>query len=486
MAPRLLHYSDVENAYDDPERIGRLAGRLRALDGDDAAVCGTGDNTSPGVLALTSRGRQSLPFFDAVRPVAETFGNHDFDYGVPATRELVRESPMPWLTVNVREDDADGTDPADDAVRFGGDAGTEPWTLVERDGETVGLFGVTDPKTPSINPNANGVTFVDPIESARRAADHLRDAGADHVVCLSHLGAGDETLAVEADVDVVLGGHVHSERVERVDGTLLTRPGVNGHVVLEVDLDGEPTATRHRVADAPCHDPVADAMRELEADAGLDEVVATVDDPVERTQSAAFRGESRIGNFVADAYRWATDADVGLQNSGGIREGDPLEGEVTVADLVSLIPFEEPIAVAELTGAELRDVLRESSGANVDFGEAHWWHGHVSGARIVWDADEHELQDARVGDRWAATAGGDDADAPIDPDATYTLATSEYLFHTDHEFPTLDEAHRVDTGDLQYEVLAAYAREVGVDPVVSGRVVRRSADDAGTAETGTF
>nr|WP_254663451.1 5'-nucleotidase C-terminal domain-containing protein [Haladaptatus sp. W1] len=44
-----------------------------------------------------------------------------------------------------------------------------------------------------------------------------------------------------------------------------------------------------------------------------------MDDPIERTKTTTFRGESRIGNFVADAYRWATDAAVGLQNSGGAK-----------------------------------------------------------------------------------------------------------------------------------------------------------------------
>jgi len=80
-------------------------------------------------------------------------------------------------------------------------------------------------------------------------------------------------------------------------------------------------------------------MDKLREEAGLDEVVGHVADPIRRTESTAFRGESRIGNFVADAYRWAADADVGLQNSGGIRGGPPLVGDVSVADLVSVVPF---------------------------------------------------------------------------------------------------------------------------------------------------
>jgi 2',3'-cyclic-nucleotide 2'-phosphodiesterase (5'-nucleotidase family) len=40
-------------------------------------VVGTGDNTAPGVLSLATEGRAALPFFEAVEPDADTFGNHD-------------------------------------------------------------------------------------------------------------------------------------------------------------------------------------------------------------------------------------------------------------------------------------------------------------------------------------------------------------------------------------------------------------------------
>ena len=473
MTARLLHYSDVENAFDDPERIGRLAGLLTGLDGDDAVVVGSGDNTAPGVLSLVTEGRHSLSFFEAVDADFDTFGNHDFDYGPAVTRELVADSPQTWLTANVEEETpttaTDGG--ADDQQAVGvGDAErfasehTEPWVVRDVDGVSVGFFGVTTPATNSINPNATDVAFADPIAAGERAAAACRDAGAECVVAVSHLGTEDDALAVAADVDVVLGGHVHSEKVERVDDAVLLRPGVNGRiayeVALDVDDDGEVTVdvTRHEAASADVHEGVAEAMREAMARADLNEVVAYVEDPIERTQAAAFRGESRIGNFVADAYRWATGADVALQNSGGVREGDPLEGDVTIADVMSVVPFQEPVAVAELTGAELKQTITQAHGANLSFGEPDWWHAHLSGATVVWDRERDEIIALRV-----------DGEL-VDDDATYTLATTDYLFHTEHEFPVLDESHRVDLGDVQYKVLAAYARENGLDPQLEGRV----------------
>jgi 2',3'-cyclic-nucleotide 2'-phosphodiesterase (5'-nucleotidase family) len=454
MPPRLLHYSDVENAYDDPDRIGRLAGLVRSLRDDDTLVLGTGDNTAPGVLSMVTEGRQALDFFAAVTPDADTFGNHDFDYGPDAITEIVRESPQTWVSANVAW--ADGERGGE---RFAREAGVVPSTVVAADGATVGLTGVTEPKTGSMCPGATGLAFTDPVAAVRRESARLREQGVDAVVVLSHLGSGDDELARETDVDAILGGHVHSRRVECVADTLLARPGANARGLLEVDLDSAlsvDAVTVHDPADAPLHESVADAMDARRADAGLDEVVGHVDEPITRDRAVKHTGECRIGNFIADAYRWAADADVGLQNSGGIREGPPLAGDVTVADLVSVVPFDEPVTVAKLSGRELRQLCREADGEHVQ-AVADRWHAHVSnGLTIRRDGSGVE----------AVHLDG----VPLSTDDTYTVATTDYLFHTDHEFPVLDEQHRVERLSTQYEVLAAYARERGIDPAVEGRI----------------
>ncbi|EMA64972.1 bifunctional metallophosphatase/5'-nucleotidase [Halorubrum kocurii] len=469
---RLVHYSDIENVFDAPERAARLAGRIRDLSGPDAAVVATGDTTAPGVLSLVATGRQILDFYAATDTLLDTFGNHEFDYGPDPLRGLVDDATATFVSANVRDENGDP---------FGRDEGVVPWTVRPIDGATVGFVGVTDPATDSLNPMAAELSFDEPVAAARNALAQMhadvaeRGDELDYAVVLSHLGAGDGDLARELDVDVVLGGHVHSPRNERVADTLLVRPGVNGESVVEVTLGGAgsaeagnddeppvPTATLHEPDGADPVDGLEAALEERMAAADLDEVVDRVDDPIERTGPVVHGGECRVGNFVADAFRWVLDADVGLSNAGGLRQGDPWVGGVTKADLISLIPFEEPVALASVTGAELRDVLREMAAPDVDFGEDHWWHGHVSNARVVWDADAELILEA--------TVGGE----PIDPDARYTVAVSEYLLHSDHEFPTLAQRHRVDEADIQYEVLADYARERGIDPEVEGRIEIRN------------
>ncbi|MFB6196859.1 MAG: bifunctional UDP-sugar hydrolase/5'-nucleotidase [Halobacteriaceae archaeon] len=301
MAVRILHYSDVENAFDTPEKVGRLAGLLQDLKSTDgeAIIANTGDLFAPGILSFVTEGEHALKFLRAVPPDVSTFGNHDFDYGLERTRDLVSRAPGTWVSTNIHHD----------GQRFGADEGVVPVTSLQSGATKIGFIGLLDDTTPSINPEAADLTVTDPLSATQEAEATLRERGADVVIVLSHLGQGDEEIAVETTVDAILGGHVHSERVERVNDTLLTRPGVNADIVFEIVIeDGQIELHRHVVEEAQVDERVvADLQAELEA-AGLDEVVGHVDEPIQRTEQTVFRGETRVGNFVADAYRWAAGA----------------------------------------------------------------------------------------------------------------------------------------------------------------------------------
>ncbi|MFC7233258.1 5'-nucleotidase C-terminal domain-containing protein [Saliphagus sp. GCM10025308] len=199
----------------------------------------------------------------------------------------------------------------------------------------------------------------------------------------------------------------------------------------------------------------------LQAETGLDEVIARVDEPLDRSETTLFGGEARLGNFVTDAYRWKTGADVAIQNSGGLRTGTTLSGDVTVADVISLVPFEEPVAVAEVSGSTLEAIFEGGAGLDLGFAEPDWWHAQVSGAVLEWNPTDHRVV--------VDSVGGE----PLDPDQCYRVATSDYLFHTDDEFPALDPADRVKRTEVcQYDVLVEYARRHGIDPAIEGRVRR--------------
>ncbi|WP_458208010.1 bifunctional metallophosphatase/5'-nucleotidase [Haladaptatus sp. NG-SE-30] len=422
--PTLLHYSDIENAFDRPEHVARLAAALQTP--ADAVVVGSGDVLAPGAIANELEGRHALPFFEAARPAAETFGNHDFDFGTDTLQTIVEKSPQPWVSANVTLPDVD----------------VPRSIVVERNDERIGITGVTAPD--AIGDWLDGVGSTDPVDAAQQVTDRLR-RDCDYVVLLAHVG--DETtttLARKTAADVACAGHVHSERVDHVDGTRIVRPGANGQVVNAVDLDTMEVAPRH-VPDWAPDTAVGDRVRDLREGTGLDEVVTQVETPVPRKQQNLYDGISQVARFVAAATRWVVDADVGVIDSGGVRAGPPLAGDVTVGEVRGLYPFEAPVTVLELDGSRLWTLV-DSAIRPDEYPDNPVW-AYFDGLTVDWATDG--LQEVTM------------QDGPLVADERYTVATSAYVAGSG-TFDGVTDASTEDDGPLHPDALIAYAREEGI------------------------
>lgn len=460
MALRILHYSDVENATDDPRRIGRLTTCLRERRDDATLVCGTGDTTGPGLLAMETDGGHSHAFFEAVSPDFSTVGNHDFDHGADALRSVIDDSPQTWLVANCY----DGAD------QFGAERGGRSTAVaaVEADGEIteVGLVGVTDPLTLEDHSHAEALTVTDPVAAVEEAiADGL--AGSDYVVVLSHAGGRDDDIARVDGVDIVLGGHDHDQRADTVDGTPVVHPGERGELVAEVrfggdtsavQLDGDsPTVELLDVTEFPVAEDVASRYRALFTELGLDESLTRVDEPVSRRRVDRYP-ESAIGNFVADAFRWAAGADVAICHPLMLRGGPPLEGEVTTGEVRAITPFDNHIHSTTLDGDDLVALLEWIGDPPFSSMDREVF-GHVSGAHLTWRRTDVslDLDDVTVGDEESA------------PSDTYSVAAPSFEFFSDI-YPMLEsESIEADHGH-QHDALVEYAREWGIDTGTDGRM----------------
>jgi 2',3'-cyclic-nucleotide 2'-phosphodiesterase (5'-nucleotidase family) len=180
---------------------------------------------------------------------------------------------------------------------------------------------------------------------------------------------------------------------------------------------------------------------------------------------ACKRGESRLGNLITDAYRWKTGADVGLNSGGGFRRRPPLEGEVTAFDLVGVTPYGTDLVVLAVDGETLMATVRQLALVEAPDDIPRWHFGHVSGAELVWDDAADELRSVRV--------RGD----PVDPNATYEIATTEFFVANDELFPAFGPDDVVERHGLQYEAVVEYVRETGLDPELDGRIRRPTLED---------
>lgn len=421
---QLIHYSDVEDVYDTPERIGGLVSGIERVRRPDSVVVGTGDNLGPSVISLVTEGEQSVAFFEAIRTDVATFGNHDFDY--ETTADLVDRTPQTWVSANVERERSPF-------------AGVQRTTVIERDGETIGVLGVTEPEA-GID---DSVTVRDPVTAARNAMADL--PATDWTVLLAHVN--EDTLfelARQTDTDVILAGHVHDRLEESVGGTRIVRPGAGGRAFWTVELDGSATCHEVEPDDTPA---VVDDLTRQHRTAGLTEVVDHAETPLDRDRSRCFDGDCPAGRLVATAYQWAGDADVGLVDTRGIRNGPPLVGEVTVGDLIGLVPFDGPLQVVAVSGRRLRKTVsvavRDSCPSAGRPDRTTWW-GQFAGVTPDGSTDTVE-------------------DEQIDPDRQYEIATNPFVVHADDEFTTIGPDDVVRTGRLQYRAVVEYVRECGTD-----------------------
>ncbi len=142
---------------------------------------------------------------------ASALGNHEFDSGLDNLVRLVRMAEFPFVCANY---DFSGT--ALDGL-------VKPYIIIERAGLRIGVFGLSPVLEGLVAAkNYEGITYLDPIVSARSVVSTLRDSEhCDIVICLSHLGwhLGDDmddnkVIAATTGIDLVLGGHSHTYMTE--------------------------------------------------------------------------------------------------------------------------------------------------------------------------------------------------------------------------------------------------------------------------------
>ncbi|HXG84943.1 MAG TPA: 5'-nucleotidase [Pyrinomonadaceae bacterium] len=112
-----------------------------------------------------------------------------------------------------------------------------------------------------------------------------------------------------------------------------------------------------------------------------------LDETIGRTDTDLFRKgvlESSMDNFIADAVREATGADIGMAN--GFRFSYPItKGAITEESLFNIFPMEANIKVGTLTGKQLRNFWENSLEdvfAADAYGQRGGWGARPSGMNV--------------------------------------------------------------------------------------------------------
>jgi len=181
------------------------------------------------------------------------------------------------------------------------------------------------------------------------------------------------------------------------------------------------TSNQHKIDSSITEDKAINDMLAPYAE-NVKKQMASVIGQAKETINKEGPGAGRLGMLITDIIRQQSaktlghKVDLAFQNNGGLRAEIPA-GEITIGTIYRLMPFDNELAIVELSGTDVTELF-ESMGTSIkDFGAA------ISGAELTFQ--DKKLVKAKI--------DGKD----IDPKATYTLALTDYLYKGGGEYPIL-------------------------------------------------
>lgn len=450
-------------------RVMTLRRRILAENPNTIFTLG-GDTVSPSVETRTYRGAQMIDAWNAVGLDLAVFGNHEFDLKTDELLKRIKESRFVWLGANVI-DSRTGKTFAD----------TPQFVIKEIGGVKIGFVGLLLPETKETSSVESFISITDYCDAAARIVPQVRAAGANVVIGLTHLFMfEDKRLTGCAKFDLILGGHEHTLLQSLANGTPIFKMTADARELGRFDLyidkksgrlssmDWQIIPVNDSVPEDPDFAPLAakykDLIEKLAERVGATSVMLDALSLNVRTK------ETNIGNFIADAYRKAVDADVAIVNGGSIRADLTYNpGPLTKRDVLSILPFNNPIVKIRISGKTLLEALEHGVARSREDNEPGRF-PQVSGIRFVFDASRPP------GNRVIeATVDG----KPIDPEAKYTLATSDFLVSKGGDGYTMFKDAEIliaaENAPKDSEVLEKAIREAPnstIAPAIDGRIRR--------------
>ena len=449
----IMHTNDV-HGHHEPQRDGNGGAARQATvvsqirdEVDNHLLLDGGDRFTGTLFHVQYRGQDSVQIMNAIGYDAMALGNHEFDDGSEVLANFIKGINFPALSAN--------TDVSDDPLLAGL---VEPSVILDVGGDKIGIIGLTTPETAVLAKPSEYIVFhYDLINITRGEVDKMVAEGVNKIILLTHIGYGADVEVAQgvSGVDVVVGGHTNTFLSNVYIGARGEYPTVlesaSGEPVLvvqastktiylgrlDVEFDGAGLLT----------DWDGDAIllsRYISPDPDISDLIAGLAEPINELRAMPV-GESAIeltgtnprlcriqecllGNVIADAILDSTGVDIALQNGGGIR-ADIDAGEVTLGEVLTVLPFGNLISTFELTGADLlvalensvsRIVLDENNNPSLDGASGRFM--QVAGMRYTFDATQE------VGSRIVSADVMQDGEyVAVDPDAVYRVATNDFI-----------------------------------------------------------
>ncbi|MFC0559765.1 5'-nucleotidase C-terminal domain-containing protein [Halalkalibacter alkalisediminis] len=354
---KILHTNDIHARVND---FGKIAAYIQSEReaASHSMFLDAGDIFSGNPVVDLQYGKPIIDLLNDMGLQAMAIGNHDFDYGQVEMVQRMEESEFPWLSAN--------TIVGDTLVDF---PQPEPYKIFDVDGIKVGVFSVIQNPPATAPANTVGINFEDPIETAKRYEEELKEE-ADILIALTHIGYSDDRALAEAVeyFDLIIGGHSHTvlNQPAVVNGTPIVQTGGNalnvGNVTISYNQVAKQVESVTGFLQNVSNLTEVDEGIQAKVDGYNEEMEELLQEVIGYTETGLNRsgnGDTQLGNFWTDAIRYHTNSDIALTNNGGIRANIPA-GDITKFDIYTIEPFANEIMKIEMTGAAVKEVIKYS------------------------------------------------------------------------------------------------------------------------------
>ena len=307
-------------------------------------------------------------------------GNHEFNFGMKALDEILKDIKAKKLTANFYHKKND--------KRY-----IDATTIIEKDGVKLGIIGLSTPMSAKFEEdtgNLKDMKFTSPTEEARTQVEKLKAKGVDAIIAVTHMGLDNENNIPDTGmrdvinavdgIDVVIAGHMHKDvPSETIKNTLITEPHRYGTVVSEVDLtfdindkkevklvkkESKTVPVKALEADkkiVEIYKPYHEKLRELNNVVIGQTAHEMVPQETKHGVSAAFSKDTGLSSFINDVEQHYSGADV-VTFSFDHQKARMDKGDIKKKDIIFNYRYAGgDVTVYELTGKQLKEYMEWSA-----------------------------------------------------------------------------------------------------------------------------
>ena len=307
-------------------------------------------------------------------------GNHEFNFGMKALDEILKDIKAKKLTANFYHKKND--------KRY-----IDATTIIEKDGVKLGIIGLSTPMSAKFEEdtgNLKDMKFTSPTEEARTQVEKLKAKGVDAIIAVTHMGIENENNIPDTGmrdvinavdgIDVVIAGHMHKDvPSETIKNTLITEPHRYGTVVSEVDFtfdindkkevklvkkESKTVPVKALEADKKIEEiykPYHEKLRELNNVVIGQTANEMVPQETKHGVSAAFSKDTGLSSFINDVEQHYSGADV-VTFSFDHQKARMDKGDIKKKDIIFNYRYAGgDVTVYELTGKQLKEYMEWSA-----------------------------------------------------------------------------------------------------------------------------